>query len=238
MSNSPHPHNPSDLLGKSYFDMIDQQMLDAADAASAKATLSGVTDLIGQHYENSIAIKGNGDLSESGRKSQLVSLTNRSDAMLATLTDRAIATLEGKTQTLSQSLANAVKREPTVQDTLLIIERRAAAAIIDPLILEADLLTLAANGLDDLSVFAIVNAPAIARLVRPEIATQAKATMAARMLPDQSKALDDARNTLAVLQNAISSARHSFGSPSERNHLGIMGKIGRDSIPANDAPQA
>lgn len=223
--NSSSQQNPADLLGMSYFAMVDREMLDAADAQAAKDVLSGVVALVGKHHEASIAIKGDGDLSDSGRKSKLAALTVRSDQALDALTKNALAKLEEKTQTLTQSLANAASLEPTVSDIMLMIERRAFARELDPLIVQTKLLELAGNGKDDLSVIAIITAPAVAPLVQPDIAARAKAIMGARLLPDQSKALNDARNTLAVMENAIASAKHAFGTVQERNFLGVTDPI-------------
>jgi hypothetical protein len=212
-------YTSGDLLGSSWGAMIDQQMIEEAEAQNLRDIASGVTALINRHGTSKNKIKSNSDYSESGRKSKLAELVFNSDEALDALTSKALADLKAKTQTLARAIANHANTAPTVSDVLLLIERRNAASKMDPLIVQTKLLELAANGLDDLSVHAILSAPALAPLVLPDVAERARAIMGARILPDQSKALDDARNSLVVMENIIGSAKNSFATFNDRSYL-------------------
>lgn len=213
--------NNTDILQQSFWMALDLAAIDEQTKADAKTTLTSISTLIAQHADTKYAVRGNPDLSENGRISQLAALVTRSDATLAKLTRDTVATLESRTVELSQSLANAAGITPTVIDVMLMIERRTAAANLDPLVVQTKLIQLAQSGADDLSVLAILGASTLAPLVTLEVAARATAYMGARKLPDAAEQLRQARELLAILNNAIATATREFATNIERAMFGV-----------------
>ena len=237
----------SDILQRQYWQQIDMQTLDAANAAEAKNALGEITSLTIGHIERAAAIRGDGDLSEAGRRSRLVSLIERSDAVLATIADPLKVKLQDKVLAATRAAENAVTgAEPTVQETLRMIEVRAICRDLDELAVGAKLIQLATDGSDDLTCKAILSAPRVAPLVGADVDARARNLMAIRLTPAQTSELEQSRDTLAILGNAAATAKNSFSTPTERGALGIADDLTRRamgfgramSIPAADAPQA
>ena len=218
-----HDSGHNDLMGAAYFNSIDRQQLSEADAKQAKATLQAITDLTIAHAIKRDAIRGNAHLSETGRKSELAALVAQSDQDLTGATAGTLEKLQTNIYTATRAMDNAVKTDPTVQDTLRMLDTQALCRGMDPLEVETKLIQLAESGDDDLSCHAILSASSVAPLVRPHVATKAKGSIAARIAPDHAAAIEQHRDTLAVLGSAIMTAKHSFASPVERGHLGNTG---------------
>lgn len=236
-----------DIQQQSYWLQIDAEMLGEAQAIEAKNVLELITALTAAHRVASNGVKGDGDLSESGRRSRLVALIQKSDDDLDKTIAPLASRLEKQILTAERSIANALKVEPSVQDVLKMIEVRQICSNLDPLIVQSKLLALATSGDDDLSVQAILTASSIEPLVSPDVAVRARAFMSVRLRPDQSNELDVARDVLSILKNSAATATNSFATPTERNALGIasdpvaraaLGRGRSMSEPASQAPQA
>ena len=244
LSNNP---NNSDLLQAQYWRQIDLQMLDAANATEAKNALEAITSLTAAHIEKAAGIRGDGDLSEAGRRSRLVALIERNDAALAKIADPLTVKLEEKVLAATRAAENAVAgAEPTVQEVLRMIEVRTICRDMDDLALGAKLIQLATDGSDDLTCKAILSAPRVAPLVTADVDARARKLMAVRLTPGQTSELEQSRDTLAILGNAVATATNSFSTPTERAALGMADGLTRRAMgvgramsePAADAPGA
>lgn len=246
MQNYNANQDDSDLAQQAYWGMIDRQQLDAADAAEVKTVLGNTLALTQAHRQKTAVIRGDGDLSEGGKRSRLVALITKSDTDLATATTPLIDKLQAKIRTAERSIENAVTAAPTVEQTLRMIEIRGLLYGDDALLTESALIQFAGNGRDDLSVQAILTASEMKPLVSPAAAARARQIMAVRLLPDASGELVDSRETLSIVRSAIQNARDSFSTVIERNTLGIpddvsiaaLGLGGRMDAPASNAPGA
>lgn len=236
----------NDFMQEAHWAMIDRQMLDEADKAEAQAVLQRVVELTRTHRQKAAAIRGDGHLSESGRRAALVSLIEKSDADLVKATAPLLDKLQTKIRTAERAIENAVTAEPTAQETMRMIEIRGLLyADDDKLMTEAALIQFAGDGRDDLAVQSILTASEMKPLVSPAAATRARGIMAARLLPDASGELVDSRETTSVLRSVIQNAQDSFSTVIERAALGMPDAItraasgvGNFQVPRADAPGA
>lgn len=237
----------SDLLQAQYWRQIDLQMLDAANATEAKNALEQIASLTTMHIEKAAVIRGDGDLSEAGRRGRLVALIERSDAALATIADPLTAKLEEKVLSAARAAENAVTgAEPSVTEVLRMIEVRTLCRDLDPLALAGKLIELAADGSDDLACKAILSAPRVSPLIAADVDARARKLMAIRLTPGQTSELEQSRDTLAILGNAVATAKNSFGTQTERATFGMADDLTRRAMgigkqlgtPAANAPGA
>lgn len=246
MMTMPLDMNGNDLKQQLYWQRVDQLQLDEAADKRAKDVLEKIVALSASNRQKATTIKSDPDLTESGKRPKLAALVVASDKALADATGGLVAELEQKILSASTAIQNAQKFEPNVVDTLRAIEVRAACQNIDALALQTKITMMAADGSDDFSVQSVLAAPSIAPLLTDDTAKKVRQIMTARILPDQSSELVDARATLSALQNSITTARDSFAIPDERNTLGVpdaiacaaLGLGAKLSIPAADAPGA
>lgn len=238
--------NNSDLLQQQYWKQLDLQQLDDKHAAEVKDTIEAIFSLTAAHREKAASIRGDGDLSEAGRTSRLVALIGQSDAAVDKIAGPLAATLEKKTLAAARAIDNAVSVEPSVTDVMRMVEVRSICQSSDPLILKTLVLELADSGRDDLTVRAILTSPAIMPLIDDDTAVRVRALMGARVVPDQSIELEQSRDTLALLQNAIASAKRAFSTPTERATFGMADDpisraalgLGREMVGADVAATA
>ena len=238
MKITPHDHS---LLMSAHWNSVDALMLEQADQEQAKKALTDIGALADHHADRRNAINGNPDLSQSGRDSQLRSLIDQSDKDLQKTSAPIVAKLEGKIHEATRAMAAATTTTPTVHDTMRHIEIRGLLAGQDQLMLESRLQTMALNGNDDEVLHAVLGAPSVAGLIRPEAAQRIRGLMAARIEPDHADAADKASETLATINMAIRTAKHAIATPTTRATLGIDPlalSAKAPSIPRADAPGA
>ena len=220
---------------------VDQQQLEAEDAAQAKSTLEAIGALADSHADGRATIMGDGKRSPLGQESDIRDLIAASDTKLAKITGPLVGKLQAKILDATKAIANVTAIIPTVQDTLKHIEIRSIAAGIDILKLQVELENLALNGKDDQTVYAILSASSLQPLITPEAATRIRELMAARLAPDHTGVADRASETLATLNMAIRTASHAIATPVERARLGIdaLATLASGaSIPRSQAPGA
>lgn len=241
MRNDNLGYGSGDIFGAAWEASIVQAALDEKRAEALAATTDSVRVLMNLHHDTAASIKSNSEYSESGKNSRLAALVAQSDTRLSNMTKATLADLKETTVRLSNSLANASNKELDVQGMLRAIEVRAIAAEMDPLDCEMQCKQLAAFGGDDASVMAVLGASALQPLLRPEVAADVAAMLGARNLPDEAEALRQARKSLAILENAIGTATHSFATPAYRATLAtdpLALSASAPSIPRSDAPGA
>ena len=236
-----------DLMQQMFWNDRDIAALEAAQGEQVKAGHASITERMKAHRERANAIKGHPEFTVEGKRLRLVALIESSDIEVDKIADPLVAELEAKILSAQRSIDSVVKAEPTAADMMRAIEVRTICyGIDDTLATGTKVLMLAASGADDFSVEAILSAPAAFQLVDAATTTRARGIMAARLRPDQVGAVETNRAVLASLLNGVESAKRSFGSPAERNELGMADELQRRalalgksmSVPASQAPGA
>lgn len=221
MQNDNVGYGAGDIHGAAWHASIIQKQLDEDRAKALAATTDSVRILMNSHHNAAAAIKNNPEYTEAGKQSRLAALVQQSDARLATRTQATIDDLKATTIRLSRSIANAAVKTLDVPGMLRAIEIRTIASGMDKLDLEMQCKQLAQFGGDDASVMAVLGASALQELLRPEVAADIGSMMGARILPDEAEALRQARDSLAILENAVGTAAHGFATGPERITYGI-----------------
>lgn len=225
------------LMQTAYYKSLDLIQLDEADRAAAKSTIDAVFKIAGQHATDSVLVKSDPELNDTGKHSRLKGLVERADQRIHSISKHPLAALQERALKLQSSIDNQSSAKPTPEMTALHIEARAHLRAMDPLDRDVLLQQLAESGEDDRTLDAALNASAAAPLVKPAKATVLKATKAARQFPDIAGELDGVNQTHAALKNAISSAKHEIATIHQRNFLGVA-QIDHDQVPRADAPGA
>ena len=218
MKISNHDHS---AMMASHWASVDQQQLEAEDAAQAKSTLEAIGALADSHADSRATIMGNSELSQLGQQSKIRALVDASDTKLEKISAPLVGKLQAKIHEATKAIANVTTMIPTVQDTLKHIEIRSIAAGMSDLDLQMKLESLALNGKDDQTVYAVLSASSLQPLLAPTAAARIRELMAARLAPDHTGVVDRATDTLATINMAIRTASHAIATPVERARLGI-----------------
>lgn len=227
----------SDLMGQAYFKNIDRLQLEAADRDAALATVKAVFDIAEKHSSDAAVIKGDGELSEAGKRARLKNLIERNDQRIHSITKHSMVALQERAGKLQASIDNQSTGKLTPETSMLHIEARKHLHKMDPLDRGVMLKQLAESGECDTTLDAALMAPRAGQLVKPAEAQVLRAMKAARAFPAIADELDKANATHATLKNAISTAKHAIASTNERNFFGVA-EIAHDQVPRADAPGA
>lgn len=220
ISNAHNSTRSSDLMGAAWDAQLQQTAINDADREHASATLSGVKEIVGKHFDQDAEIKGDGDLSEDGKKSRRSALIQRSDEKLNALTNNSINELKSRAANLQAAVSNSVSLEPTLNQTHEMIHRREIASSMIDLVLYQKLEQLAHDGGDDLSLHAVLTASQLAPLITSEQAAHLRDLMAVRINPNKNDELNRVQNHLALLQSVKATAHRQLASDQERRFLG------------------
>lgn len=225
------------LMQTAYLRNLDLIQLDEADRDAAKSTIDAVFKIAGQHLTDSIAVKSDPELNDTGKHSRLKGLVERADQRIHAVSKHPLAALQDRALKLQSNIDNQSTAKLTPEMTALHIEARGHLHAMDPLERDVLLQQLAESGEDDRTLDAALNASAAKPLVKSAKAAVLKATKAARQFPDIAGELDSVNQTHGALRNAISSAKHEVATVQQRNFLGVA-QIQHDQVSRADAPGA
>lgn len=226
---------------------IERENLDAETEKQFQAVVDRIRALGDSFRAKNVAIRSDGDTSDSRKRTLLANLIVESDAQLATIADPMLAALEKAIVNAQRALASAIVPTPAAGDLYRAIEVRAQAyAIADRMTVEAMVERAALDGSDDFAVMAILAAPAMFPLVGERCEKIARSYMAERIAPNQPRIIDSAQNAHVSLTNMVKGIKESFGSVSERNRFGIPDRLDREALtrglritgPESNAPGA
>lgn len=196
--------NNFDLHQQAHWTHLQTQQLNDERMELAQSVLASIRNAVDGYFSEVTRVKGDGDLTSQGRDNRLREAASKTQKQLDGLTISQIKQLDERIAETENSLARAAAGGG--DEVRLMIEARAAASTIDPLLLRTQYILLCQSGADDLSCRALESGPAFGRLLSNEVIEEGRQIRAARISPDLSEELRQVRELRASIKAAAAAA--------------------------------
>lgn len=195
------------------FNILDQAQLDEERLDDAKRGVEAMLAFADAFLVKRDSIKTDPDLTRDGMRRRMETEAVKANESIQASATRRIGAVDERIAELTAQMGAGLVSSIDGARAVLMVERRAAAAAIDPLLLPQKYLALCASAADDLTCEAIEQAPALALLVDASTIAEGRATRAARQHPvlaDELRQLREVREMLTMTRRLVERELHEF----------------------------